>query len=30
MEYYDEMKEEFEGGNAQVRTGRRDSYIGFQ
>ena len=30
MEYYDEMKEEFEGGNAQMRTGRRDSYIGFQ
>jgi len=30
MEYYDEMKEEFEGGNAQVRSGRRDSYIGFQ
>jgi len=30
MDYYEEMKEEFEGGNAQMRTGRRDSYIGFQ
>jgi len=30
MEYYEEMKEEFEGGNAKVRQGRRDSYIGFQ
>ncbi len=30
MEYYEEMKEEFEGGNAQMKSGRRDSYIGFQ
>ncbi|MDZ7687503.1 MAG: CDC48 family AAA ATPase [Halobacteriales archaeon] len=30
MEYYEEMKDEFEGGNAQMKSGRRDSYIGFQ
>ncbi|MDY6779677.1 MAG: AAA family ATPase, partial [Halobacteria archaeon] len=30
MEYYEEMKEEFEGGKAKVQTGRRESYIGFQ
>jgi transitional endoplasmic reticulum ATPase len=30
MEYYEEMQEEFEGGNAEMRSGRRDSYVGFQ
>ncbi|MFP4188341.1 MAG: CDC48 family AAA ATPase, partial [Halobacteriales archaeon] len=30
MEYYEEMREEFEGGNAEMRSGRRDSYVGFQ
>ncbi|MDY7081286.1 MAG: ATPase, partial [Halobacteria archaeon] len=30
MDYYEEMKEEFEGGNAQIKSGRRESYIGFQ
>ncbi|MFB6284739.1 MAG: CDC48 family AAA ATPase [Halobacteria archaeon] len=29
-EYYEEIKEEFEGGNAAVQDGRRESYIGFQ
>jgi transitional endoplasmic reticulum ATPase len=30
MEYYEEMRDEFEGGNAEMRSGRRDSYVGFQ
>ena len=29
-EYYEEMKDEFEGGQGRVQTGRKDSYIGFQ